>query len=107
MTSRATPEDGPPMAPVRVLRFAGGVVELTGVRESHPGGVTPTTITNAKHTRPAEQYPGEAERMIDTWTTLAIAAVQRARDATTPKHLVSELEGAARAVSEALRWSKP
>jgi hypothetical protein len=44
--------------------------------------------------------------MIDTWTTLAIAAVQRARDATTPKHLVSELEGAARAVSEALRWSK-
>ncbi len=88
------------------LPFAGGPVDTSGFVASH-NGPTPTTIRNAKLTRPAEQYPGEAERMIDEWTRQAVAAIQRARDATSGPRLVSELEEAQHAVGEALRWSKP
>ncbi len=101
-------EDNPPMTPPvtpRNLVFAGGIVELSHMQASHPNG-TPTTIRNAKLRRPAEQYPGEAERMIDDWTRLAVAAIQRARDATSGPRLVSELEAAESAIREALRWSK-
>jgi hypothetical protein len=99
-------EDGPPGIEHRSLYFAGGIVELKGMPMSHPSG-TPTTIRNAKLRRPVEQYPGEAERMIDEWTRQAVAAIQRARDATSGPRLVSELEAAESAIREALRWSKP
>ena len=95
-------EDCPPC----LLPFPGGKVNTAPFVETH-NGPTPTTVRNAKRTRPAEMYPGEAERMIDTWTRHAIAALQRARDATSGPRLVSELEAAQHAVGEALRWSKP
>ncbi len=122
------PEDNPPMTPPsrpRNLVIHGVELKLDAMRQSHPGGVTPSTFgiepaspgatrlegvrvtRNAKLTRPAEQYQGEAERMIDEWARLAVAAIQRARDATSGPRLVSELEEAQHAVGEALRWSKP
>lgn len=124
MTARALPEDGPPaIPPVERPRFhrvfgalcfpgavdvpGAGPVDTSAMPESHPGGVTRTTLRNEKLTRPVEQYPGEAERMIDTWTRLATAAIQRARDATTGPRLVSEIEEAQHAIGEALRWAKP
>jgi hypothetical protein len=88
------------------LAFPGGIIDAGSWVHSH-NGPTPTTIRNTKRTRPAEQYPGEAERMIDTWTLNAMAAIQRARDATTGPRLVSELEEAQHAIGEAIRWSKP
>lgn len=88
------------------LAFPGGPVDTSAFPASHLNG-TPTTIRNTKLTRPTEAYPGEAERMIDEWTRLAVAAIQRARDATSGPRLVSELEAAESAIREALRWSKP
>lgn len=107
-------EDNPPpcraqaTATIRGARlpFPGGAVDTSTMRQAHPNG-TPTTIRNAKLARPAEAYPGEAERMLGEWTRLAVAAIQRARDATTGPRLVSELEEARHAVGEALRWAKP
>jgi hypothetical protein len=37
-------EESLPCVAPRVLRFAGGVVELKGVPSAHPGGVTPSTF---------------------------------------------------------------
>jgi hypothetical protein len=126
-------EDGPPNVENRdtasmrgvMLPFTGGPVDTSGMRASHNGptpttvrevawrdvdiekGETPVRVRNAKLTRPAEQYPGEAERMIDTWTKLATTAIVKARDATDEVRLVSHLEEAAHAIGEALRWAKP
>ena len=124
MNCRDEHENGPPMlrgiarverATASTLRFPGAIEYLPGAGcvdtgsfvDMHPNHVTPTTMTNTKLTRPVEQYPGEAERMIDTWTRNAIAAIERARDATTGPRLISGLEEAAHAIGEALRWGKP
>lgn len=87
-----------------LLRFAGGPVDTTGMRASGP---TRTTLSNQKLTRPAETYPGEAERMIETFTRLAVESLKASRCATSGPRLVSELEEAQHLVAEALRWAKP
>lgn len=107
--------DGPP------LMFPGGQVDTSRMRASHNGS-TPTTLSasdakyylgmqgvtrNTKLTRPAEQYPGEAERMIAEMTRGAISSIQRARDATDPVRLRVELEEAAWFIAQARRWATP
>ena len=129
--------DGPPCVesvPIRtILRFEGGELSLVGMRASH-NGPTPTTVMprdeyeermvgfeahmrarpdkqdpprNTKLTRPAEQYPGEAERMIAEMTRGAISSIQRARDATDSVRLRVELEEAAWFIAQARRWATP
>lgn len=95
--------DGPPF----FLSFPGGTVITTEMRFAHPGGVTPTTLRNTKLTRPAEQYPGEAERMIAEMARLAIVSIQRARDATELPRLLAELDQAAWFIAQARRWATP
>lgn len=66
-----------------------------------------TALRNTKLTRPAEQYPGEAERMIAEMTRLATVSIQRARDATDPVRLLVELDEAAWFIAQARRWATP
>ena len=90
----------------RVLWFDGGPVDTSAMRASH-NGPTPTTLRNTRLARPAEQYPGEAERMIAEMTRLATASIQRARDATELPRLLAELDEAAWYIAQARRWATP